>query len=287
MYSGSIPLDGKIFIHKKEVKAMATTFEHIYNNIEIAPINTIIDWLNGDGKSAIKEQVDKVVKALNERIKEENGKARDARIESLLAMDSKAFWYSYAINPHFEGKKITETPEGEYKVVDADMPLKFKVLEGAYQDSKNSKTVTLCAFKQWDIAVALFNYHLQAEKISGGSNVVTVKNAVNKDKVLKAMEAMPDCFKSNTKQNRILMLKHICNLMCGEEMGVKPMSFDVKYLQEVVSKAKHGNISTLSDWALTDEIIVTIGMCLNVDENGKRKVLYTVNNKGGFAVKSK
>ena len=83
------------------------------------------------------------------------------------------------------------------------------------------------------------------------------------------------------------MLKHICNLMCGEEMGVKPMSFDVKYLKIVVARAKNGAIKTISDWALTDEIITVIGMAINLDENGKRKTLYDFDNKGGFAQKKR
>lgn len=261
------------------------TYEEIKTRLDSMTIAQIIEWLNGDGKDATAEQAGKVVNVLNEKVTESNTASQKDRMTVLFQMERNDFWKSYAINPYYAGKKVSNTPENGYQVQDVDIRIKFRTLEKAYQEHTKSKASTICAFGQWDIAVTLFNYWLQNDLLSEGKGVVSVQNGINKDKLNKALANMPECFKSNSKQNRILMLKHIVNLMCGEELGAKPMSFDVKYIKICVAKAKNGSIKTLSDWALTDEIVTVIGKCLNVDEEGKRKSLYDFNNKGGFAEK--
>lgn len=259
-------------------------FENFYPTIDTATIAQCIEWLNGDGKDATAEQAKKVENALNEKVTESNTQAQKERMDALFAMENADFWRTYSINPYYKGTKITNTPESGYQAQNADFRIKFKTLEKAYQD-ENTKTSTLCRYKQWDVAVALFNRYLQDDILADGKEVTKLVNSINKDKVSAAIKAMPECFATNTKQNRILMLKHICNLMCGEELGVKAMSFDVKYLKIAVARAKNGSIKTISDWALTDEIITVIGLAINLDENGKRKTQYDFSNKGGFAQK--
>lgn len=261
-------------------------FENFYPTIGTATIAQCVEWLNGDGKDATAEQAKKVENALTKKVTESNALSQKLQIEALLAMERNDFWKFYAVNPYYQGVKVTNTPEHGYQVQNADFRLKFKTLEKAYQEA-NTKADTLCAFKNWDTAIALFNRYLQDDVMDGGNSVTKTLNAIDKDKVSAAIAYLPECFNTNTKQNRILMLKHICNLMCGEEMGVKPMSFDVKYLKIVVARAKNGAIKTISDWALTDEIITVIGMAINLDENGKRKTLYDFDNKGGFAQKKR
>ena len=259
-------------------------YEDFFPTIDTATVAQCIEWLNGDGKDATAEQAKKVENALTEKVTESNTKAQKERMDALFAMENTDFWRTYAINPYYKGVKITNTPENGYQAQNADFRIKFKTLEKAYQDA-NTKASTLCRYKLWDVAITLFNRYLQDDVMAEGGTVTKTANAIDKDKMSATIKAMPDFFATNTKQNRILMLKHICNLMCGEELGVKAMSFDVKYLKIVVARAKNGSIKTINDWALTDEIITVIGMAINLDENGKRKVLYDFNNKGGFAQK--
>lgn len=250
------------------------------NTVTMAQVCT---WLNANGSAVTKTEADSVVNQLNMLITTFNDKQRADRVNHLLhSVERSSFWTVYATDPTYKGVKLTCKPQDGYSLQETSFRLKFKALEKEAQEGGDS----LCAFKNWEVAIAIFNRYLQDSCLESGKGCIKQRNAVDNNKLQAALKNFPDFFKENTKNNRILMLKHICNMMCGE-IGIKPMSFDVKYLALTMVNAKYGVIKSKNDQSLVDEIITVIGLCVDTDENGKRRTMYDFNNKGGFIVKAK
>lgn len=260
-------------------------YAEIMEKINDLSAQDLASWLNKDGRDATAEQAHNVLSVLNDKIAAFNAASAKAVMDGLFSLSTTDFWRTYALDPHYNGLKLKDSPEDGYVLEPMAFRLKFKQIERAYQG--DNKAQTLCAYKQWDIALRIFNHHLNTSLVESNGGTVNSVNSIDKAALEKALGVMPDFFQVWNKTNKVLMLKHLCNLICGEELDIKPMSFDVKYLALTISRAKYGSIKTISDWALMDEIVTVIGMCLDVDDKGKRNTLYDFSAKGGFYKKAK
>lgn len=260
-------------------------YAEIMEKINDLSAQDLVSWLNKEGRDATAEQAYNVRAELDGKIAAFNTASAKAVMDNLFSLSTADFWRTYALDPHYNGLKLKDSTENGYMVEPTTFRLKFKQVEEAYQ--AGNKARTLCAYKQWDIALRIFSHYLSASVIEGNNGTVNTVNPIDKAALSKALESMPDFFQTWNKTNKVLMLKHLCNLICGEELDVKPMSFDVKYLGLAITKVTNGDIKTKGDWALMDEVITVIRMCLDVNEKGQRNNLYNFTAKGGFSKRSK